>query len=169
MYRCLLCMTFFLSPAVLAQAPDPQGQTYRTVGPTVDFATQAVRLSVAVIGTPFSLHYRSGGGDRMWSWSVHHAYDPAGEMLSLGDGRWRPASPSFRQWASDATASSEWGSQDYSAKQVTGKPDTLNHGDSKTAWAPRSQDGTTEWLELTYERPVKPAAINIRETFTQAS
>ncbi|TMB13265.1 MAG: hypothetical protein E6J65_25395, partial [Deltaproteobacteria bacterium] len=165
MYRCILCMTFFLSPAVLAQAPDPQGQTYRMVGPAVDFPTQAVSLSVAVIGTPFRLHYRSGGGERMWSWSVHHAYYPKGEMLSLGDGRWKPASPLFRQWATDATASSEYGSQDYSAKQATGKPDTSTHADAKTAWAPRSQDGTTEWLELTYERAVKPAAINIRETF----
>src|ERR1700737_57426 len=97
MYRCLLCMTFFLSPAVFAQAPDLQAQTYRTVGPTVDFPTQAVSLSVAVIGVPFRLHYRSGGGDRMWSWSVHHAYDPAGEMLSLGDGRQRACGRLFRQ------------------------------------------------------------------------
>src|SRR5712664_1553255 len=165
MYRYLLCVTFFLSPAALAQAPYPQGQTYRMVGPVVDFPTQAVSLSVAVIGVPFRLHYRSGGGERMWSWSVHHAYYPAGEMLSLGDGRWKPASPLFRHWATDATASSEYGSQDYSAKQATGKPDTSTHADAKTAWAPRIQDGTTEWLELTYERAVKPAAINIRETF----
>jgi len=73
MYRHLLCVTVFLSPAALAQAPYPQGQNYRNVGPVVDVPTQAVSLSVAVIGTPFRLHYRSGGGDRMWSWSVHHA------------------------------------------------------------------------------------------------
>jgi len=70
MYRYLRCMTFFLSPAALAQAPYPQRQTYRIVGPVVDVPTQAVSLSIAVIGTPFRLHYRNGGGDRMWSWSV---------------------------------------------------------------------------------------------------
>ena len=71
MYRYLVCMTFFLSPASWAQAPYPQGQTYRMVGPVVDVLKQAVSLSIAVIATPFRLHYRNGGVDRMWSWSVH--------------------------------------------------------------------------------------------------
>jgi hypothetical protein len=67
----------------------------------------------------------------------------------------RTAGPS-KQWATDATASSELGS--LPAKSATGAPATSK------AWAPSSKDGTTEWLELGYASPVVPVAINIWES-----
>ncbi len=70
-----------------------------------------------------------------------------------------------RQWASDARASSQYGTTDWSAKQATGAPDTMRDGDHASAWAPANKSGTFEWLELTYSRPAVPAEINIRETY----
>lgn len=61
-----------------------------------------------------------------------------------------------KQWAVDATASSELGS--LPAKSAIGAPATSK------AWAPSSKDGATEWLELGYASPVVPTAINIWES-----
>ena len=40
-----------------------------------------------------------------------------------------------------------------------------NAGDITTAWAPKTPDGRREWLELTYDAPIRPAAVLIYETF----
>jgi hypothetical protein len=69
------------------------------------------------------------------------------------------------QWATDATASSEYGQDDYSAAQVTGASDTPNAGDYGTAWASKDPDAGVETLELTYEVPVKPAGLAIYESY----
>lgn len=53
----------------------------------------------------------------------------------------------------------------WSANQAVGKPDTPSPGDQQTAWASLSPDGQAEWLELTYERTVRPNAIEIHETY----
>lgn len=68
----------------------------------------------------------------------------------------------IRQWASSAFASSEYGNPDWAAVQATGAPDTLIEecADLPTAWASYDSD-TVEWLELTYDTPVVPSAINI--------
>ena len=71
----------------------------------------------------------------------------------------------LHQWACDATASSQYSDPDWGAKQATGKPDTMQGGDIRTAWAPATQDGGAEWLELTYETPVRPMQVRIRETY----
>jgi hypothetical protein len=70
----------------------------------------------------------------------------------------------LHQWASDAKASSEYSNPDWSAKQATGKPDTLQAGDQRTAWASAQADGGEEWLELTYDVAVHPVQVRIRET-----
>lgn len=70
-----------------------------------------------------------------------------------------------RQWAVTARASSEFSATNWSAMQATGKPDTTDAGDIRTAWATRQPDGGEEWLELTYERPVTPTHVRIHETF----
>jgi hypothetical protein len=67
-------------------------------------------------------------------------------------------------WAVDAAASSELDVDDYSALQATGAPDTLQGGDSPTAWAPLEDDAGEETLELAYEFPLVPAEINIYES-----
>jgi hypothetical protein len=63
-----------------------------------------------------------------------------------------------------ATASSEYGAEDWSAAQATGEPDTPDYGDYATAWAPAVSDGGPAWLELGYEQAVIPSEIVIWET-----
>jgi len=70
----------------------------------------------------------------------------------------------LNQWASFAYASSEYGSDDWSAMQATGEPDTFECGDQTTAWASGSSN-TVEWIELTYDVAVIPSEINIYETY----
>jgi len=78
-----------------------------------------------------------------------------------------PAAEEIRQWASEATASSEWGSTGWAAYQATGEPDALHDGcyDSINAWAPAGSN-TVEWIELTFDTPVIPSEINIIETYS---
>ncbi len=71
----------------------------------------------------------------------------------------------LRQWAREATASSEYTATDWSAKQATGPPNTPTGGDSKSAWASREADAGEEWLELTFEHRVRPSHVRIHETF----
>ena len=71
----------------------------------------------------------------------------------------------IKQWASSAYASSEFDNPGWGAQQATGAPDTLECGDTPTAWA--SYDNlTVEWLEVRYEIPVIPTEINIYESHT---
>ncbi|MCB9136567.1 MAG: hypothetical protein H6636_14175 [Anaerolineales bacterium] len=70
----------------------------------------------------------------------------------------------IRQWGSEAVASSEYGSDDWAAKQATGAPDTKECGDMHTAWAAASQD-TKEWLDVFFATPVYASEINIYETY----
>ncbi len=70
-----------------------------------------------------------------------------------------------RQWAVDATASSEYTPTDWSAKQVTGPPDSLQGGDARTAWAAKEADAGTEWLRLTYPLTVRMSKLRILENY----
>ncbi|MDY6876577.1 MAG: hypothetical protein SWK90_10320 [Chloroflexota bacterium] len=71
--------------------------------------------------------------------------------------------PRIDQWASDATASSEYGNPGWAAIQATGEPDTPECGDYQTAWASSASDGV-DWLELDYDFPAVPGRINVHET-----
>lgn len=68
------------------------------------------------------------------------------------------------QWADSATASTEYGSDSWSAEQATGAPDTDECGDMGTAWA-SSGWNTEDWLELTYDTPVYATEVNIFQTY----
>jgi hypothetical protein len=70
-----------------------------------------------------------------------------------------------RQWATSATASSEYGNPSWAASQATGAPDTIIEecADLPTAWASQGSD-TVEWLELYYDTPVYPTEVNIIQT-----
>jgi len=70
----------------------------------------------------------------------------------------------LRQWASGAQASSEYGSENWSAEQATGRPDTQQCGDEVTAWASAASDGV-DWLELTFDMAVRPTQINIFQSY----
>ena len=71
----------------------------------------------------------------------------------------------IRQWATSATASSEYGNPNWAATQATGAPDTIIEecADLPTAWASQGSD-TVEWLELRYDTPVYPTEVNIIQT-----
>jgi hypothetical protein len=66
------------------------------------------------------------------------------------------------QWATGATASTEYTSSDWSALQATGAPNADGCTDSRSAWANLEFDGV-DWLELTYAQPVRPSEIRIHE------
>jgi hypothetical protein len=72
------------------------------------------------------------------------------------------------QWAAEATASSSYndaqGDASWSAKQATGAPDVEKYSDDGHAWAPKTQDGGIEWLDLKYAKPVHAAEVRIRES-----
>jgi len=70
----------------------------------------------------------------------------------------------IRQWAKTARASSQYGNDDWSAKQATGAPNTDQCGDHPTAWASANSNGKA-WLELTYETPVVPTQVNIYQSY----
>lgn len=69
------------------------------------------------------------------------------------------------QWAVEATASSQYGDDDWSAQQATGAPNTPDGGDYVTAWASAGADDGVETLELLYEHKVVPSAVEIYESY----
>jgi hypothetical protein len=72
------------------------------------------------------------------------------------------------QWAIQATASSTYndaqGTASYSANQATGVPNVDKYGDDGAAWAPKTEDGGIEWLDLKYPKPVHATEIRVRES-----
>lgn len=50
-------------------------------------------------------------------------------------------------------------------EQATGPPDTKGSGDISTAWASQTQDDQDEWLELSYDRAIKPVEVHVVETY----
>jgi hypothetical protein len=68
-------------------------------------------------------------------------------------------------WASTGEASSEYGSDSWSALQVAGAPDTPTCGDNHTAWA-SANSNTVESVTAYYvEEPLIPTEINIVESY----
>ncbi|MGI6149502.1 MAG: hypothetical protein GX195_06645 [Firmicutes bacterium] len=73
---------------------------------------------------------------------------------------------SLTQWAVTASASSEYGSGDWSAKQMLGQPDFYpNYGDSGYAWAPAHGNNGLQWVELGFAEAVYVDRVDIYETF----
>jgi hypothetical protein len=68
------------------------------------------------------------------------------------------------QYATSATASSQYSEPGWSAMQATGAPDTLTCNDSPTAWASQSP-ADRDWLLLTYDQAVIPTRIVIFEIY----
>lgn len=80
-----------------------------------------------------------------------------------------PANSPIRQWASSASASSEYGASDWSAQQATGAPNTATCGDQVTAWAAAYYSNGVEWLDVGFATPVVPTQINVYESYTPGS
>jgi ligand-binding sensor domain-containing protein len=90
-------------------------------------------------------------------------------LLGRSDNSSRPGESNslqlIRQWASSASASSEYGNPDWAAHQATGAPDTPDCGDLTSAWASAEQY-SVDWLEVMYTTPVIPFEVNIYESHT---
>jgi hypothetical protein len=69
------------------------------------------------------------------------------------------------QWASTATASSEYSSISWSAAQATGEPDVTACGDYSGAWAPSSSGDDPEWLQVGFETAVYATGVRVHETY----
>lgn len=79
-----------------------------------------------------------------------------------------PAGGLCEQWASSASASSEYTSTDWSANQATGSPNVSGCEDHPGAWASLTPDGI-EWLELVYAESVHATEIRVHESFGVSS
>lgn len=53
----------------------------------------------------------------------------------------------------------------WSAKQATGAPDTILHGDFSTAWAPKREEMGEVTLDLSYAQAVRVDGVSLHETF----
>jgi hypothetical protein len=71
------------------------------------------------------------------------------------------------QWATGATASSQYGPDEWSALQATGVADVADCSEESRSWA--SLDTKVDWLELTYDEPVRPSDIRIHEVWSPGS
>jgi Bacterial Ig-like domain (group 2) len=71
------------------------------------------------------------------------------------------------QWASHATASSQYEPVSWAPAQATGAPNVYTCNDESRAWA--SAGPGVDWLELTYDEPVRPVEIRIFEVWAPGS
>ncbi len=78
-----------------------------------------------------------------------------------------PAEP-VRQWASSASATSQFGSDSWSAAQATGEPNTTQCGDFTSAWASASRTGSDS-LTVAYDQAVIPTQVSIYQTYNPGS
>lgn len=74
----------------------------------------------------------------------------------------------LRQWASEASATTEYSETSWGAVQAVGEPDTEECADVATAWASADAQGVDS-LTLTYARPVIPTQVNVYQTFNPGS
>jgi hypothetical protein len=94
---------------------------------------------------------------------------PAGTLRPGATGPQRPgATPRAgavrEQWGTAASASSEYASPQFSARQAAGPPNTRQCADTETAWASGHQS-KPEWLEISYAVPVKATKVVVYETW----
>lgn len=73
------------------------------------------------------------------------------------------------QWATRATASSEYGRERYNAAQATGPPNVPGYSDHPSAWCPSGAAGGPEWLEVGFGRAVRATEVRVRQTLTPGS
>jgi hypothetical protein len=90
--------------------------------------------------------------------SVTHGVVPVAQLSEtavVGD----PAG----QWAASAQASSQYGPGERSASRASGAPDVPGMDDHPNGWAPATRDRGTEWLELTFAKPVRASEVRVRQ------
>ncbi len=79
-----------------------------------------------------------------------------------------PGGQVLNQWATSATASTQFADASWSAMQASGPPDTTECGDITTAWASATSNGV-DWLRLEYAVAVVPTQISIYQTFNPSA
>ena len=67
------------------------------------------------------------------------------------------------QWAASATAGTKYGKTQYSPAQATGAPNISTAGNSPDAWSPENKTGGTDWLEVTFAKPVHATEVRVRQ------
>jgi hypothetical protein len=117
-------------------------------------ATRALRR-LGRSALPGLVRVRTGDLPAEARWRVDQLLDG---ITVDGEGR-------VRQWAVEATASSEYTASDWSARQAVGPPDSPE-GDSRTAWAAKDADGGLEWLRVAFVLPVRARRVRIHESLT---
>jgi hypothetical protein len=70
------------------------------------------------------------------------------------------------QWASSASASSEYGTDRYNALQATGAPNVPTYSDHPNAWCHSGANNKLEWLEVGFEQAVFATELRVRQSYT---
>ncbi|MBU0480932.1 MAG: hypothetical protein KKG47_07510 [Proteobacteria bacterium] len=70
------------------------------------------------------------------------------------------------QWASTASASSEYGTDRYNALQATGAPNVATYSDNPNAWCHSGANSKLEWLEVGFAQPVHATELRVRQSYT---
>jgi hypothetical protein len=86
-------------------------------------------------------------------------------MGLLGAASSAQAAPILQYASSVIGFSSQYSTTSWSAAQVLGAPNTMGYGDIATSWAPRSQNGTLEWISVGFNTAVYANGATIRETY----
>jgi hypothetical protein len=72
------------------------------------------------------------------------------------------------QWATTATASSQYTTGEWSAMQATGAPNVNRCDDNTSAWAAAAPN-TVEWLEVQFSEAMIPVGLKIYENYGASS
>ncbi|TNE44279.1 MAG: hypothetical protein EP343_31510 [Deltaproteobacteria bacterium] len=83
----------------------------------------------------------------------------------VGDGLIATDHKLARQWATSATASSEYTSGSWSAKRATGPADVTRCADSTNAWATKPANAGKEWLSLSYAQKVRAVGVVVHASY----
>ena len=70
------------------------------------------------------------------------------------------------QWAVSATAGSQYDKRTYSAAKAMGAPDVSVAGNSPDAWCPAGKNEGTDWLEVSFAKPVYATEVRVRQNDT---
>ncbi len=104
---------------------------------------------------------------------VYHLGTAAAGGTVAGDGETQStgitdSEGNLYQWASSASATSQYTDTRWNAMQATGAPDTDSCGDIDTAWASSSSSGS-DVLTVDFDEAVIPSQINIYQTYNPGS
>ena len=72
------------------------------------------------------------------------------------------------QWARSASASSQYTSDQWSARQATGAPDVIGCSDNPKSWA-SVEPNTVEWLEVQFSEALVAVGVQVHENYATSS